>query len=50
MTSMAGAGEDEGNGGVVITSSILVSARHLYNILPDGSSYHDHWHEQACLK
>lgn len=36
MTSMAGAGEDDGNGGVVITSSIPVLARHLYNILPNG--------------
>jgi hypothetical protein len=33
---MAGAGEDAGSGGVVITSSTAVLAHSFYSILPDG--------------
>lgn len=47
MISMAGAGEEDGRGGVVIISSTCCQRNdlHILSELP----YHVHWPFQACL-
>lgn len=53
ITSIAGAGEDEGSGGVVITSSKVAMSVFEFMVIVRLSltqAYHGHWPDQERLR